>query len=395
MATTLVVNPGSSSRKYALYQDGQLIIELQFEDTHAGFEFCEKTIKTQQICESITQSDFANAFEKVAEEVERHLFHIGTPQRLDAVSIRVVAPGSYFQQHRLIDEQYLVELKKREVSAPLHVPVMLREIKEIKKHFPHTALVGASDSAFHCQMPSRAREYSIAREDIEQFDVHRFGYHGLSVASVVRRIHAVIGRDPDRMVVCHVGNGTSVTAVKQGQGVETSMGFAPGSGLPMGSRAGEIDTAALLELMRIKHWRPSEAEMYINSSGGLAGMSGDSDIRRLLDRRAKHDDVASHALDVFAYHIQKEIAAQTVALGGLDVLVLTATASVRSAELRKLILAGLAHLGIQLSDDRNDLHVGKDGVISVRNSPVKVVVMRTDEMGEMAYIAEQLTVSKR
>ena len=123
-------------------------------------------------------------------------------------------------------------------------------------------------------------------------------------------------------------------------------------------------------------------------------MSGDSDIRQLLERRAHNDAVATHALDVFAYSVQKAIAASTVGLGGVDVLVLTATAAVRSSELRSLILSGVSHLGIAINNDRNDLLVGKDGVISMRNSPVKVVVMRTDEMGEMAHVASEFDLRR-
>jgi len=192
------------------------------------------------------------------------------------------------------------------------------------------------------------------------------------------------------MVVCHIGSGTSVTAVKDGKSVETTMGFSPSTGLPMGSRAGDLDNAALLELMRRKHWRTAEAELYINTNGGLAGVAKESDIRRLLDRRSKNDATARQALEMYAYNIQKAIAAQTVALRGIDVLVFTATAAVRSSELRSLILSGSSYLGIQMSKDRNELLVGKDGVISVRNSAVKVVVMRTDEMGEMALVADCL-----
>ncbi|MCA9362193.1 hypothetical protein KC906_02365 [Candidatus Kaiserbacteria bacterium] len=390
MATTLVVNPGSSSRKYALYQDGQVVLEMRFEDTDAGYEVCSQTAGTQQICERLTKEEFAEAFSQVAEAVQNHLFRGGVGKHLDNIVLRVVAPGTYFQRHGEITDEYLQKLHDRAPSAPLHIPVIVREIENTRKHFKHVRLIAASDSAFHSEMPPQAREYSIANEDVNSFDIHRFGYHGLSVASIVRRIHPIIGIDPERLIVCHVGNGTSVTAVKNGKGVETTMGFSPSTGLPMGSRAGDIDNAALLELMRMKHLRPAEAELYINTRGGLAGMTGDSDIRRLLDRRAQNDAVATHALNVFAYNIQKAIAAQTVALGGLDVLVLTATAAVRSAELRSLILSGLSHLGIQISKDRNDLLVGKDGVVSVRNSAVKVVVMRTDEMGEMAFVADRV-----
>lgn len=394
MATTLVVNPGSSSRKYALYQNGQVVLEVRFEDTNSGFEMCSQTTGTQQICESVKKSDFSESFDRVAEVVDSYLFRGGKNKKLDAVVIRVVAPGTFFQKHAIINDAYVEELKKKASMAPLHVPVILREVSFARKRYKQAQIIAASDSAFHSDIPPRAREYSIAIDDINQFDIHRFGYHGLSVASIVRRIHPLIGQQPERLIVCHIGSGTSVSAVKNGKSVETTMGFAPATGLPMGSRAGEIDSAALLELMRVKHWRPADAEMYLNTSGGLAGIAKEGDIRRLLDRRAQNDPVATHALDVFSYHIQKAIAAQTVALGGLDVIVFTATAAVRSSELRSLILQGLSHLGVQVSKDRNDLLVGKDGVISVRNSAVKVVVMRTDEMGEMAYVADSIALKE-
>jgi len=390
MATTLVVNPGSSSRKYALYQDGQSVLEFRFEDTNTGFEVCTQISEKQQTCSGINKADFADSFAYVAEAVQKYLFSFADHRPLDVIVIRIVAPGTFFQKHAVIDEEYILVLKKREASAPLHIPVILKEIQSIRKQFKHILLVAASDSAFHADMPTQAREYSIPASDAQQFDIYRFGYHGLSVMSIVRRVHAIVGQDPKKMIVCHVGNGTSVTAVKAGKSVETTMGFAPGTGLPMGSRAGDIDNAALLELMRVRHWRPSEAEMYVNTHGGLAGIANESDIRRLLDRRSKNDAAATQALDVFAYNIQKAIAAQTVALGGLDVLVLTATAVVRSSELRCLILRGLEHLGIQVSQDRNDALVGGDGIINLRNSPIKIVVMRTDEMGEMSVVGDTI-----
>jgi len=341
----------------------------------------------------VKEEDFSGAFLRVAEDVKQQLMREAVGKKLDRAVIRVVAPGTFFQKHAQVDDEYEKELQKRESSAPLHVPHIIREIDSIKKFFPGTPVIAASDSAFHSDMPPRASEYSIATEDINEHDIHRFGYHGLSVSSVVRRLHPVIGQDPERLIVCHIGGGTSVTAVKNGKSVETTMGFSPSSGLPMGSRAGDLDAAAMLELMRAKGMKPRDAEFYINTNGGLAGIAQESDIRHLLDRRSKNDAVATQALDIFAYHIQRAIAAQTVALGGLDVLVLTATASVRSSELRSLVLDGLSHLGVQVSKDRNDLLVGKDGVISMRNSAVKVVVMRTDEMGEMAFIASQFAAA--
>jgi acetate kinase len=384
MVSTLVVNPGSSSRKFALYVDGRVVLEMRYEETDTGFEMCSMSSGTNQVCESVTKKDFEASFARVAEEVRSYLAHQFGSQPLGQIAVRVVAPGTFFQKHRVIDNKYIETLQKREKSAPLHIPILLREIKAIHQHFPGLRIIGASDSAFHANMPKQAREYSLPRILTEEYDIYRFGYHGLSVSSIVRRIHSVVGFMPSRMVVCHVGSGTSVTAVKDGVSVETTMGFAPSTGVVMSTRGGDVDNAALLEVMKIKNLSPADVETLLNTTAGLQGLAGDSDIRILLNRRSKGDIVATQALETFSYHIQKAIASQTVALGGLDVLVLTATASVRSADLRTLIVRGLSHLGVKIGDERNQLMVGKEGVISVRNSPVKVVVMRTDEMGEMA-----------
>lgn len=156
----------------------------------------------------------------------------------------------------------------------------------------------------------------------------------------------------------------------------------------MGTRASDLDPGALLEIIRRRNMRPSETTVYINTSGGLAGLAGDGDIRRLLDRRSKGDMAATLALDLFVYRIQKEIVAGTVSLQGIDALVLTGTAALRSPELRTLITAGLQYMDLELDNGRNDTLIGKEGTISSRASGIKVVVMRTDEMGEMARIAD-------
>jgi len=391
MAPTLVINPGSSSRKYALYHNGNCVLELRFENTNTGYEMCTQTVGIHQVCHAISRTDFSEAFTRITDAVNTYLFSQSAGTKLDTVVVRVVAPGTFFQKHAVIDDAYVAALQERSASAPLHIPIIIREIESAKKNFHNAKLIAASDSAFHATLPPEAREFSIPSAEAKNLDIYRFGYHGLSIASIVRRIHPLIGRDPERMIVCHIGNGTSVTAIKNGKSVETTMGFSPSTGLPMGSRAGDIDPAALLELMRVKHWRPADAQVYLNTNGGLAGMANQSDIRQLLDMRSHNNPEAIKALNIFAYHIKKAIAAQTVALGGLDVLVLTATAAVRSVELRELVLSGLTYLGINISEERNNVLIGKDGTISTHNSPVKVVVMKTDEMGEMALVGQLLT----
>lgn len=391
MGATLVINPGSSSKKYALYKNGQVLLELSFEGGNSGYEVCTEREGTRQVCESITHADFQIAFARVSAAIKEYLDREG--DTLTAISVRMVAPGTVFQRHTVIDDDFLTLLRNKELTAPLHIPIMLKEIESAKQHFPKVPLIAASDSAFHATLPFVAREFSLQREDALALDIHRFGYHGLSIASVVNRVHAVSGKEPEKLIVCHIGNGVSVTAVKNGKSVETTMGYSPISGVPMGSRASDLDAGALLELMRVKNMRPSEAMVYLHTSGGLMGVAGDSDIRRLLDRRAHGDETAKKGLELFAYRIQKAIAAATVSLGGIDTLVLTGTAGFRSAEVRSLIVNGLGYLGVHIDDARNDMLVGKEGAVSKQSEPVKVLVMRTDEMREMARIADQIDIT--
>ncbi len=340
----------------------------------------------------ISQEEYQSSFSRVATVVQKYLKD--NQSELNSIAVRIVAPGKQFQTNQVIDDSFVFALRQKEFSMPLHVPFILQEIQNIKQEFSNTKLIAISDSAFHSTLPQRAREFSINRSDAETYDIYRFGYHGLSVASVIRRIHPVTGNNPSRIVVCHVGGGVSVTAVKDGKSVETSMGYSSSSGLPMGSQAGDIDPGGLLELMRAKNLKPSEAGMYIHSKGGLFGLAETSDIRHLLDGRARGDAIASQTLDLFIYHIQKQIAASTVALGGLDMLVLTGTACTRSSELRLLLGKGLEYLGVTFDEDRNDVLVGQDGVCSTQKSEVKVATIRTDEMGEMANAVDILKLSQ-
>ncbi len=390
MGTTLVVNPGSSSKKYALYDNGQLVLDFRFERTNDGFEVCSRSIGSQQICKSVDSESFDNALKIMALEVQGYLLNEKHNRNLDNVVIRVVSPGSFFQKHRIIDDVYLDKLRQQQSFAPLHIPVILSEIEKIKKYYKDSRIIAASDSVFHNALPDITKRYSISVTDADKYDIYRFGYHGLSVSSVVDKIHPLIGVYPRKLIVCHIGSGVSITAVKDGRSVENTMGFSPTSGLLMGSRGGDVDSSALLQLMRVKNFSPDDAELYLNTKAGLMGLAGEADIRKLLNRYAAGDGEAIDALKAFSFHIQKAIVAQTVILKGLDVLALTATAAVRSSELRYLILKDLEYMGIKISPDRNNLMSGRNGVISFRNSQIKVVVIKTDEMKEMMRVAENI-----
>jgi acetate kinase len=257
-----------------------------------------------------------------------------------------------------------------------------------KKILPQVKLVGISDSAFHANMPDLTRRYSIPEADSEQFDIYHFGYHGLSVASVLARAD-MVARDPFRkVIVCHIGSGVSVTAVKNGKSMDTTMGYAPGSGLLMGSRAGDLPTGALLSLMQQKNLKPTDALVYLQTNSGLKSLAGESDMRILLERRAQGEHRATAAIDTFIYHLQKAIGGYIATLGGVEAIILTATASQRSPILRQLLLEPLASLGIILDIDKNNATVNQEAVITTRQSPIKVLVIKTAEADEILKNSE-------
>lgn len=387
MATTLIINPGSSSKKYALWRDGRCLASFRFERQENNYELCTEAQGQQQKCEGVSIVEYTAALRQVLDAALRTKL-IDRLQEITRVGIRVVAPGTFFQSHRIIDELCMHKLREREPAAPLHIPHLLQELELLKVELPDTLVVGVSDSAFHSTMPDHARDYSIEAAETEAFDVHRFGYHGISYASVIKRISTYIGRVPSRLVLAHIGSGMSMTAVQNGQSIDTTMGFSPASGLVMGSRAGDLEAGALLELMRVKNMKLFDAQTYIQTRGGLRGLTGEADFRHILDRVSKADEVAQAALHMVVYRFQKQLGAYQVALGGLDALVLTATAVERSAELRAHFLEGLSWFGIELSPEANDTLARGGGVISTADSRITVVVIPTQEIEEMVQVTE-------
>ena len=387
MAFTLIINPGSSSKKFALYSSRTLLLEAYVERIADGFEMCTSLDGEQQKCSLLDHNEYNGSLGQFLDNaVERKM--LASYADVTKVALRVVAPGTYFQAHRVIDEEYIHKLENLTKIAPLHIPHLLQEITATKQLLPHALLVGISDSAFHSTMPDLTRRYSIPEADAAQFDIFHFGYHGLSVASVLPRAD-IVAREPLRkVIVCHIGSGVSVTAVKNGKSVDTSMGYAPGSGLLMGSRAGDVPTGALLSLMQQKNLKPADALVYLQTHSGLKGLTGESDLRILLERRAQGQAKATAAIDSFIYHLPKAIGGYLAILGGVDAIILTATASQRSPQLRQLLLQSLAPLGILLDTEKNDAAINKEAVISTNQSPIKVLVIKTNEADEILKNSE-------
>ncbi len=383
----LVANPGSASRKYGLFKDGQKTADLHFEVENGQVVYGLNGSPPQPA--GISHVTFA--LSKVGEILLNNQL-LTSVDDIQGICVRIVAPSPYFQQHRVLDAVALKHLRSLESIAPLHISATLQEIDLLEKYIPHTRLAGISDSAFHVSMPDHANLYGIPVPDAQKLGLQRYGYHGLSVKSVISKLKAYHSL-PERAIVCHLGSGSSVTAVQHGKSIDTTMGFSPLEGLIMATRSGSIDPMAAHILQSGLKLTTTKVEDYLNHKSGLLGISGvSSDIRELLLHEKSGNDNARLALAMYVYHVQQAIGQMSAALGGVDALIFTGTIGERSSIVRKRIITKLSFLGVDLDPDRNSKKVQYDSMhrISHSGNPVSVYAISTDEMSEMAQQAQQL-----
>src|SRR5260221_5759422 len=266
-----------------------------------------------------------------------------------AVGHRVVHGGPNLRRHCLIDEAVLRQLEAATVFAPLHNPPALSVIRFAQEHFPQLPQVACFDTAFHAGMPDVARTLPLPLQ-LRSDGIHRYGFHGLSCESVVRQLGGAL---PDRLIIAHLGNGVSLTAVKGGQSIDTSMGLTPTGGVIMGMRCGDLDPGVLVYLAREKNFDAARLEALVDHHSGLLGISGiDSDMRRLHEVSPSNAD-ARLAIQMFCYSIRKQVAAMIAALDGVDLLVFTGGVGGHYAKVRAAICGGLSGLGISPHHKRN------------------------------------------
>lgn len=385
MDITLIVNPGSSSKKYALYEGEREVFSALYERTDKGFGKCLEVNKTRELCEDTSKGQYEDALHDVLARA-KDAGVLNESSKITRVGVRIVAPGSFFTTHRVIDSAYIRKLQSVRETAPLHVPHQLSELNVLREVFKDARIIGVSDSAFHATMPPHARRYSISKKDAERYDLYRFGYHGLSLASVVRQIGKDTGRIPARMVICHIGSGISVTALEDGKSIDTTMGFAPTSGLIMGTRAGEIDPSALIYLFKQQNQQLEVTERTVSEAGGLEGLIGNGDLRVALDRMSKGDVDAKTAVQMYINGIRKAIGGMTAVLGGIDMLVLTGTAPERNPFVRQLLTKNFEYMGVEVDEDENERLGARAGVFSTESSTVTVEIVHTAELSEIAQV---------
>ncbi len=379
----LIANPGSASRKYALYAGRHLRAELHFEWVWQKL-VCTLLHSGEQ---HVLHLDF-QGMEIAAAHVVGLLQTSGIlkeDEHIERIGLRIVAPSSYFLEDRTIDDTFVDHLEALKPRAPIHIEATLEELHILRRQFKGTPIVGVSDSAFHATKPDYAWNYGIPLDDADRFEIKRFGYHGLSVASVARTLHAAEKLAP-KLVVCHLGSGASVTAVHNGKSADTTMGYSPLEGIIMSTRSGSIDPTAVNALKDACRLDEAAAEKYLNNHSGLLGLGGSSDIRELLRREEDGNNQARLALATYVYSVQKAIGQMGAALEGADVLVFTGTVGERSAAMRERITAKLHYLDFILDKHENQACEAptKLTLISRIAHSKPVFVMPTDEAAEMA-----------
>ena len=307
---------------------------------------------------------------------------ISSFKEIDAVGHRVVHGGEKFNKSVLINDEVIEKIQECYDVAPLHNPVNMAGIDAITELMPGVPQVAVFDTAFHQTMPAEAYMYALPYELYTKYSVRRFGFHGTSHRYVARRVCDFLGvpYENQRIITCHIGNGGSITAVKDGKSIDTSMGLTPVEGLMMGTRVGDVDPGALTFIMDKEHLDTKQLSNLINKKSGVLGISGiSSDMRDIDAAIAEGNERAKLALDMYIYRIIKYIGAYTAVLNGVDIIVFTGGVGENQQPLRKAVCEHLSYLGVKIDDAVNASSRGEEKVISAADSKVKVVVIPTDE----------------
>ncbi|MCI6567558.1 MAG: acetate kinase [Dysosmobacter sp.] len=383
----LVINAGSSSLKYQLLNPdtGDLLAKGLCERIGIDGKFTYKPqIEGKETLSAVdvAMPTHAEAIQAVLDAlVDAKNGVIGSMQEIDAVGHRVVHGGEAFNQSVVITDEVLKAIEDCIPLAPLHNPANLTGIRACQKVMPGVPMVAVFDTAFHQTMPAKAYMYALPYAYYETDKVRRYGFHGTSHKYVSGRAAAMLGKKPEelKLVSCHLGNGSSIAAVDCGKSVDTSMGFTPLAGLPMGTRSGDLDAGILQYLMNKYDMGIDEMLNVLNKKSGVEGLSGvSSDFRDLENAAAEGNQRALLAEEKFAYEVKKYVGAYAAAMGGVDAIIFTAGVGENDKGIRAMVCQGLEYMGVKLDAEANNVR-GKECVISTADSKVKILLIPTNE----------------
>ncbi len=379
----LVINAGSSSLKYQF-------IKIETEEVLAkglceriGIEGSKLTQKAPGKDNYVVEqhmNDHADAIKMVIEALTGSHGVIKDMKEIDAVGHRIVHGGEEFNDSVLITDEVMKAVENCVELAPLHNPANIIGINACAKVMPGVKQVGVFDTAFHAHMPAKAFMYALPYDLYEKDKIRRYGFHGTSHKYVSQRAAEMLGKKLEdlKIITCHMGNGSSIAAVMGGHSVDTTMGFTPLAGVPMGTRSGDIDPAIVTFLMIEKGMTAAEVDELLNKESGVYGIAGYSDFRDLESGAENGDKKCRLALDMFVYSVKKAIGAYAAAMGGVDALVFTAGIGENTVLVREEITDGMEFLGIKIDKELNNFK-GEERDISAPDAKVKSLVIPTNE----------------
>ena len=397
----LVVNAGSSSLKYQLFDTVSEAVLAKGNCERIGINgsrIIHKTTGKEEFIKEMELADHSAATKLVVDTLlDETVGCLKSVDEIEAIGHRVVHGGPYFTKSVLVTDEVMEILGKCYSYAPLHTSAHIMGIKGCMAVMPDTPEVLVFDTAFHQTMPKEAFMYGVSYDMYEDFQIRRYGAHGTSHRYVSSEMIKIMGGEKQgtKIVTCHIGNGSSITAVKDGECIDTSMGFTPLDGIIMGTRCGSIDPAIVPYIMEKKGFTPKEMESYMNKQCGFAGISGvGSDSRDVEKAMNEGNDRAKLAFDMVSYQIKKYIGSYSAAMGGIDAIVFTAGIGEHVGYIRENALSGLEYLGIKLDKERNTFgHSSVPVKLSADDSKVLVYMIPTNEELVIAKDTEEIVKS--
>ncbi len=394
----LVLNCGSSSIKYALYDmtDKSVITsggieKIGLPDSFIKIKYNGKKVQIDQpIAEHTAGVEFIFKCLTTGETAV-----LKSLDEIDAVGHRMVHGGEKFNKSVILNDEVMKVFESCNDLAPLHNPANIKGVNAVKKFLPNAPQVGVFDTAFHQTMPDYAYMYALPYELYKEYGVRRYGFHGTSHRYVSQRVCEFLGVKPEgtKIITCHIGNGASISAVKDGKSVDTSMGLTPLEGLIMGTRSGDIDAGAVTFLMEKLGLDTTGISNLLNKQSGLAGISGgSSDFRDILTAIEAGNDRARLAKEMYTYRIRKYIGQYAAAMGGVDIILFTGGAGENQWEVREGATNGLEFLGVKIDKEKNHSVRATEDIISTPDSKVTVCVIPTDE--ELMIASDTLSLVK-